>query len=215
MSVIIGLEGMDGSGKSSLANMLASDMADQDFEVRLISPVTIESMAPDLSRLYKYIMEIPMSPMADRYALAAYEEGLDELVMSISADVIVLDRVFRLSDLVYLMAEVGPGSRDMLRYHTLRLSTRGILEPDLTVVLDGDFNECVARIAKFQKYERKGHNFLKQVHSLYRRADLLEDVYAIGVNASVMDATGTLGENFETFSGMVEGYVKGYRGGAR
>lgn len=172
-------EGIDGSGKSTLCNRIASELGSEGREVILTAEPTHEGIgafirsgaAGDISQATEALLFV-----ADR------NDHTEAIRRWVSEGMIVLcDRYFA-STVAYQSAKLdGDGTdRDWL----LSINSRFTSGPDATILLDIDPSEGLSRVgtrgegvSKFEKLD-----FLEQVRSNYLR--LAEEYGFVKVDAS-------------------------------
>lgn len=172
-------EGIDGSGKSTLCNRIASELGSEGREVILTAEPTHEGIgafirsgaAGDISQATEALLFV-----ADRND---HTEAIRRWVSE--GRIVLCDRYFA-STVAYQSAKLdGDGTdRDWL----LSINSRFTSGPDATILLDIDPSESLSRVgtrgeevSKFEKLD-----FLEQVRSNYLR--LAEEYGFVKVDAS-------------------------------
>ena len=163
--MFVTFEGVDGSGKSTQAELLRDALAAEGREVVL----TREPGGTELGeRVRELVLNGPeMTPWAEAALFAAARAELVATVirpaLERGADV-VSDRYFD-SSIAYQGIARGVGLEHVLE---LNLHVVQGLVPDLTVLLLVDLDEAARRAGETDRLERAGSGFRERVDAAYR-----------------------------------------------
>lgn len=136
MGHLIAFEGIDGSGKTTQATLLAGRLErDYGLRVQRLREPGGTTLGERIRQMVTQDLETPISPLAELFLFVAARAQLveDVLLPALAAgDVVVCDR-FAGSTLAY--QGYGRGLDLQLIRSALQAATQGV-EPDLTVLLD-------------------------------------------------------------------------------
>lgn len=165
--VFIAFEGIEGSGKSTQAELLAEALREQGLKVDL----SREPGGTEVSEgIRKVLLDPKLEEMHPRTELLLYLAARAEHVAKrirrklFAGEVVICDR-FTLSTLAY-----QAGGRELPAKVVARLCKFGSfgLEPDLTVLVDLDVGEAFSRLDRDQdRLEKAGLEFHKKVRQAY------------------------------------------------
>ncbi|MGH2999036.1 MAG: dTMP kinase [Gaiellaceae bacterium] len=163
--MFVTFEGVDGSGKSTQAELLRDALAAEGREVVL----TREPGGTDVGeRVRELVLNGPeMTPWAEAALFAAARAELVATVVRPALDRgadVIADRYFD-SSLAYQGIARGVGVEHVLE---LNLHVVQGLVPDLTVLLLLDPAEAARRVAAPDRLEREGEDFHRRVDAAYR-----------------------------------------------
>jgi dTMP kinase len=182
--VFISLEGVDGSGKSTQARLLAEKLGDGTVAIR--EPGGTEA-AEEIRRLLTDTT-LPLEPMAELLLFLAARADLTERVIRPALEagrVVVADR-FSDSSVAYQGSARGLGVGEVISL--CDHATDG-LWPDLTVLLRIDPEDSIGRAAGEDRFEAEGLILQQAVAIAYEEiAKIAADRFA------VVDASGTVEE---------------------
>jgi dTMP kinase len=179
--VFISLEGVDGSGKSTQARLLAEALGPQTVAIR--EPGGTE--AAERIRGLLADPELPLEPLAELLLFLAARADLTERVIRPALEagrVVVADR-FSDSSVAYQGAARGLGVGEVISL--CDHATDG-LWPDLTVLLEIDPEDSLGRAAGEDRFEAEGLLFQQAVAMAYDEIAKVTDRFAI------VDATGSV-----------------------
>lgn len=163
--MFVTFEGVDGSGKSTQAQLLRDALAAEGREVVL----TREPGGTEVGeRVRELVLNGPeMTPWAEAALFAAARAELVATVIRPALDRgadVIADRYVD-SSLAYQGIARGVGIEHVLE---LNLHVVQGLMPDLTVLLLLDPSEAGSRVAKPDRLEREGADFHRRVDAAYR-----------------------------------------------
>ena len=181
--MFISLEGVDGSGKSTQARLLAEALGPETVAIR--EPGGTE--AAERIRELLADPQLPLDPLAELLLFLAARADLTERVIRPALEAgrdVVADR-FSDSSVAYQGAgrELGVGEVISLCDH----ATDG-LWPDLTVLLKIDPEDSIGRAAGEDRFEAEGLLLQQTVAQAYDEIAKITDRFA------VVDATGSIEE---------------------
>ena len=161
--MLISLEGIDGSGKSTQAKLLADELDDEPVLVR--EP----GGTPASERIRELLADpgIPLDPHAELLLFCAARAQLIGEVIRPSLDrgvTVICDR-FSDSSIAYQGGARGLGTDYVRR---LCDATTGGVWPDLTLLLWLDPDEALTRMAGDDRFEGEGLEFQRRVAVAYR-----------------------------------------------
>jgi len=181
--VFISLEGVDGSGKSTQARLLAEALGPETVAIR--EPGGTE--AAERIRELLADPELPLDPLAELLLFLAARADLTERVIRPALEAgrdVVADR-FSDSSVAYQGAgrELGVGE-------VISLCDRATdgLWPDVTVLLKIDPEDSIGRAAGEDRFEAEGLLLQQTVAQAYDEIATITDRFAI------VDATGSIEE---------------------
>jgi len=181
--VFISLEGVDGSGKSTQAQLLAEALGPETVAIR--EPGGTE--AAERIRELLADPELPLDPLAELLLFLAARADLTERVIRPALEAgrdVVADR-FSDSSVAYQGAgrELGVGE-------VISLCDRATdgLWPDVTVLLKIDPEDSIGRAAGEDRFEAEGLLLQQTVAQAYDEIATITDRFAI------VDATGSIEE---------------------
>jgi len=181
--VFISLEGVDGSGKSTQARLLAEALGPETVAIR--EPGGTE--AAERIRELLADPELPLDPLAELLLFLAARADLTERVIRPALEAgrdVVADR-FSDSSIAYQGAgrELGVGE-------VISLCDRATdgLWPDVTVLLKIDPEDSIGRAAGEDRFEAEGLLLQQTVAQAYDEIATITDRFAI------VDATGSIEE---------------------
>jgi dTMP kinase len=181
--VFISLEGVDGSGKSTQARLLAEALGAETVLIR--EPGGTE--AAERIRGLLADPELPLEPLAELLLFLAARADLTERVIRPALEAggeIVADR-FSDSSVAYQGAARGLGVGEVISL--CDRATDG-LWPDLTVLLKIDPEDSLGRAAGEDRFEAEGLLLQQTVAQAYDEIAQITDRFA------VVDATGSIEE---------------------
>lgn len=163
--MFISLEGVDGSGKSTQAALLAESLREQGREV-------LEIREPGGTRAAERIREIladpelPLDPLAELMLFLAARADLVETVLrpALDADTWIVSDRYSDSTEAYQGHVRGLGPD---RVRELNAAATGGLLPDLTILLEVDPDAALARAVDGGRFEAEGAAFQRQVSDAY------------------------------------------------
>jgi dTMP kinase len=195
--MFVTFEGVDGSGKTTQARLLAERLATEGREVVQIREPGGTALGERVRGLL--LGEEPMAPWAEAALFAAARAQLvDEVIrpaLARGAD-LVCDRYLD-SSLAYQGLARGLGVERVLELNLL--ATGGLL-PDRTFLIVLPLDEAAARAGDApDRIEREGRAFLEEVDRAYRE---LARVFAQRI--VVVDGT----QNAEDIAGLIRGQLR-------
>lgn len=185
MGKYICIEGIDGSGKTTICNLLAKELKNS-IVIREPSDFEIGNFIRNSLKEKKEFMNNPFISsllfFADRIYLKSKIQELKE-----KFDFVISDRCF-LSTYAYQKALIQDDRDKLIFEEFFNLLLKKVEIPDAIIILDVDVETAVSRMIKDGKdlslYENK--SFLEEVLKNYREMDLdLENVYLIDANRYV------------------------------
>jgi dTMP kinase len=181
--VFISLEGVDGSGKTTQARLLAAALGPETVAIR--EPGGTE--AAERIRGLLADSELPLAPLAELLLFLAARADLTERVIRPALEAgryVVADR-FSDSSVAYQGAARGLGVGEVISL--CDRATDG-LWPDLTVLLKIDPEDSIGRAAGEDRFEAEGLMLQQTVAQAYDEIAQITDRFAI------VDATGSVEE---------------------
>ena len=182
--MFITLEGVDGSGKSTQAALLAG----------ALGPDTVSIREPGGTPAAERIREIladpgtPLDPLAELLLFLAARSDLVSTVVrpALEAGRTVVSDRFADSTVAYqgFVRRLGPD-----RVRDLNAAATGGLEPDLTLLIDVDPEAALSRATDGGRFEAEGLDFQRRVADAYREIAGRETDRIV-----VIDGHGTTGE---------------------
>jgi dTMP kinase len=163
--VFVTLEGIDGSGKSTVAPLLAERLRSEGREVVLTREPGGTALGEAIRDLLLHGGHVAPWAEAALYA-ASRAQHVDELIRpSLGRGATVVCDRYLDSSVVYQGVGRGLGAEQVLE---LNLAVVGGLLPDLTVLLRIDPRAAAGRMGgSLDRIEREGAPFLEQVHDAY------------------------------------------------
>ena len=158
-------EGLDGSGKTTQANLLADSLRDEGHEVVATREPGGTPLGEEVRRLL--LDGIEMTPWAEAALFTAARAELVERVIrpALDAGKIVLSDRYIDSSLAYQGVARGLGLDEVFELN--RVATGGLL-PDLAFVLQVDPDLSAKRVGGHpDRIEREGDEFRRRVHDGY------------------------------------------------
>lgn len=158
-------EGLDGSGKTTQANLLADSLRDEGHEVVATREPGGTPLGEEVRRLL--LDGIEMTPWAEAALFTAARAELVERVIrpALGAGKIVLSDRYIDSSLAYQGVARGLGLDEVFELN--RVATGGLL-PDLAFVLQVDPDLSAERVGGHpDRIEREGDEFRRRVHDGY------------------------------------------------
>jgi len=185
MGKYICIEGIDGSGKTTICNLLAKELKNS-IVIKEPSDFEIGNFIRNSLKEKKEFMNNPFISsllfFADRIYLKSKIQELKE-----NFDFVISDRCF-LSTYAYQRALIKDDRDKLIFEEIFSLLLKKVEIPDAIIILDVDVETAMSRMIKDGKdlslYENK--SFLEEVLKNYREMDLdLENVYLIDANRGV------------------------------
>lgn len=169
--MLIVFEGMDGSGKTTQAELLKTNLELNNYEAILVREPGGTPFAEKIREMIKD-PNYKTSPTTDLFLFEAARADLIEKVIKPAIDrneIVICDR-FTLSTIAYqgyICHAAGTSEIAMINY----ISTDGIT-PDLTFILNPSFSEIKERLSKKNpdKFESMSLDKLGRVHEFYSNA---------------------------------------------
>jgi dTMP kinase len=181
--VFISLEGVDGSGKSTQARLLAEALGPETVAIR-------EPGGTDAAEKIRGLLadpELPLEPLAELLLFLAARADLTERVIRPALEAgrdVVADR-FSDSSVAYQGAARGLGVGEVISL--CDRATDG-LWPDLTVLLKIDPEDSIGRAAGEDRFEAEGLLLQQAVAAAY------DEIAKITDRMVAVDATGSVEE---------------------
>ncbi|MGF1665679.1 MAG: dTMP kinase [Acidimicrobiia bacterium] len=166
MSVYVGLEGVDGSGKTSVAAAMATTLSAQDFEVVLVREPGGTGLGEEIRRLLLHSDD--MVPWAEAALFAAQRAQLAAEVIAPAlarGAWVISDRTYY-SSLAYQGAARGLGIEPV---RSLNETVLGGVLPDLVAVIDVDAEVGLRRQHGEDRIGGAGLAFQQAVSDAYHR----------------------------------------------
>lgn len=185
--MFISLEGVDGSGKSTQAALLAAALRDDGREVVEIRE---PGGTPAAERVREILAdpEIPLDPLSELLLFLAARADLVETVLrpALESGVWVVSDRYADSTEAYQGHARGLGPD---RVRELNAAATGGLLPDLTVLLEVEPDLALGRAVDGGRFEAEGATFQRQVSDAY-----MEIARRDGDRIVVVDGSGPEGE---------------------
>ena len=161
--MFITLEGVDGSGKSTQAALLAAALGPETVSIR--EP----GGTPAAERIREILAdpETPLDPLAEMLLFLAARSDLVSAVIrpALEAGRTVVSDRFTDSTVAYqgFVRRLGPD-----RVRELNAAATGGLEPDLTLLIEVDPEAALSRATDGGRFEAEGLEFQRRVADAYR-----------------------------------------------
>ncbi len=169
--LFITFEGIDGTGKSTQACLLAEKLKEHDFSVILTREPGGTPLAEKIRALLLYEKEINFAPITEvmLYAAARAQHVAEVIKPALQRGEIVICERFSDSTLAYQGYATGIDHKLIQKADSI---ATGGLVPDLTFLLDLDTTEGWSRVRKRNsgdqdRMEAKGFSFLEKVRNGY------------------------------------------------
>lgn len=212
--LFLAFEGVEGSGKSTQAKLLADRLGERGLRVRHAREPGSTPLGERIRGLVLDERTLGIPAWSELFLmLAARAAFVEQVVIPALADgtVVIADR-FELSTLAYQGAGRGLSPHDVAGAN--RLATRGI-SPDATILLSIPSDEGVRRQQAAGKMPDRMESESREFHERVARgyeehADVVENVIRVNASGSIEEVhariIGVLGERFpETFA--VSGFI--------
>lgn len=164
--MFISFEGVDGSGKSTQAALLAAELREQGREVLEIRE---PGGTPAAERVREVLADpdIPLDPMAELLLFLAARADLVATVLrpALESGTWVVSDRYADSTEAYQGHARGLGPE---RVRELNLAATGGLLPDLTILLEVEPGIALDRAVDGGRFEAEGEGFQLQVRDAYR-----------------------------------------------
>jgi len=197
----ITFEGIDGSGKSSVAKAVAKELTRRGVDVVLTTEPTHTWLGDAVKRSYSE----PVSPFTEAFLFLADRATHTEQIRRWIAQrkVVISDR-YADSTYAYQAASLKGVKGDVMSW-LRRISEPFVVEPDLTLLLDVPPKLGLARIqSRKKKVHFEQEAFLKKVRANYLRL-------ARGRRYVVIDSSRSIDEVTEEALGVVSSRSRGPR----
>ncbi len=153
----IALEGIDGSGKSTQARLLAKKLAEKGYEIYETSEPTDGIVGQLIRRILKKDIELSPEALSLLFVADRIEHAKDIKSALEEGKIVVSDR-YLLSTLAYQGAQ-GVDIEFLEQLHA------NLPKPDLTIILDIEPEKALARSKADEKFEKL--EFLSKVRQKY------------------------------------------------
>lgn len=202
-SCFITLEGPEGCGKSTQAQLLADVLIARGFRVRLTREPGGDAVSEEIRRI---LLHSEDGSVSDRTEVLLYEaaraQHTEYIIRPHLADgyVVICDR-FTDSTVAYQ----GYGSGlDLQLIHRLNAFATGGLEPDLTLLLDIDIETGLRRQQEWNRMERKAVEYHERVRQGFLKEAGLhpERIVVIDASRNIQSIHGALLEAVEQRLGL-------------
>lgn len=180
--MFISLEGVDGSGKSTQAALLAESLREQGREVLEIREPGGTGAAERIREILAD-PELPLDPLAELMLFLAARADLVETVLRPALDAgtwVVSDR-YSDSTEAYQGHVRGLGPD---RVRELNAAATGGLLPDLTILLEVDPDSALARAVDGGRFEAEGREFQHAVRNAYLEISRRDEERIVVVDGS-------------------------------
>jgi len=204
--LFIVIEGVDGSGKSTQARLLARWMRSKGIDVVLTKEPGGTPLGRTLRRILLTAAHLDSVTELLLYAADRREHVRQVIEPALRAGRAVISERFAASSVAY--QGYGRGL-DLRLVEMLNKAAAGRVRPDLTVILDMRPEEARARMSekRFDRLEALGIGFHRRVAKGYRAIGRKER------GAVLVRASGTKGEVFARVRRVVEGLLSSRGGG--
>jgi dTMP kinase len=166
-ATFISIEGLEGSGKSSVIKFLVRLIRKKGFKVKVFREPGSTKIGEKIREILLDKKNKKISPYTELLLyLAARTQLIEEKLKKAlnSYDFVICDRFFD-STLVYQGYALGLGK---IAYQTTKLFSLGII-PDLTILLDTPVEEGLRRIKNKDRIESRPLKFHKKLREGYLR----------------------------------------------
>lgn len=188
------IEGLDGSGLSTMARLLAKYLEDKKFEVLLTKEPTPDSEAG--KRIREVLNKKAKVPPADLQKFFANDryEHLDKVIIPALAEgkFVISDR--------YFFTSFAYGNAEGLDLDWLIRLNDGFLYPDLTLFLKVKAETCIKRIETTRE-KKDLFETQEKLAKTWETFEILPDRFE---NIVMIDGEGTIPEVFERVKDVVE-----------
>lgn len=186
--MVVCFEGIDGAGKSTQAQLLASHLRQAGYKVLVVSH-------PGFSEFGKRIRELLLGepqPMMDLTArllfYADHLEAVAELQRQAFEGVVIFDRHPFYSNCAY-GAAMGVSVARLVGIEWELRRARAVVQPDLTIVLDVSVKEAMKRLRKRSEsltvIEMRGEQYFEKVRQIYLSFAKKPEVVVIDAEAGL------------------------------
>jgi dTMP kinase len=163
-SYFITLEGIDGSGKSTLIKKLESYLIQQQKKVIVTAEPTQSSVGRFIREFLSEKADYELNPLAELFLFSADRAlHIDEIKNYLSRAYWVLCDRYVDSTLAYQ----GKDLKNIKTVYTISKVLLDILRPDLTILLDSDPEKSLRRIDGREKDYFEQMDFLKDIRKRY------------------------------------------------
>lgn len=207
--LFIVFEGPDGSGKTTICNIVCKELIDKGFDV----VHTREPGGIDIAEKIRKIILDPLNKAMDPkteallYAASRRQHLIEKIIPSLNDNKIVVCERFLYSSLAYQGKARGIGYDGILKINDFAIES---YKPDITIYLDIDENIGHMRLEKRNDKDRLD-NETKDFHHLVNEG-YKEILHLYKDNVKVVDASKTINEVSKQCLDLILDYIndKGY-----
>lgn len=162
--ILLGIDGMDGSGKSTVAKLLDEYCEQQQIPHYLTSEPTKNKYGLILRELLKDVNS-PAPLDALMFAVDRYNHYFNEILPELKKGKLVISDRFILSSIVYQPLQ----SKGLISEEWIKTINRYIPQPDITIIMEADPQIAMQRIIAMGKPLEKFENidFLTKLKKQY------------------------------------------------
>ena len=196
--IFIVLEGIDGTGKSTLSKKLKAWLEERGREVVLTAEPTEDWLGAAVRRANREDLDPRTESLLFTADRCQHTLRIDELLKQ--GKVVICDRYYG-STVAYQGAALEREMGDNAVSWLLNLNGPVVRHPDLTILLTSDPRVAMRRVGdrgELSKFEREG--YLGKVQDIYL-------TLAREAGWTVIDSNGSLGEALEAVKRAVQAYV--------
>lgn len=206
---IVTLEGLDGSGKSTVCNMLKDYLLKKGFDTVVLSDLYSTDFGLEVNRLFKSSEYIPDTKRDVCLLLAARRNLIVEKLTLLrdTNTIVIMDR-YHLSTLAYQDMEDGYPSEQLLM---LVATSMDGYYPNLSIYLDIDYKTSQDRLSSKEKdvIEKRSEDYFNEVRNNYLAycAALGKEEYNNGRDIKIVDAKDNLDVVFNKVTTIISTYL--------
>ncbi|MHA1819485.1 MAG: dTMP kinase [Promethearchaeota archaeon] len=198
--VFIVLEGIDGCGSTTHANLLKDYLIQKNYKVH----VTLEPSNLDVGKLLrKYLQKKVTPPPTDALLFAAdrVEHYYNEILPKLNQNYIVISDRYLESSVAYQISQSITDSPFLITEEWVLNINKFAPAPDMTIILDIDPELALKRKYSVDEGSDKFENigFLKKVRDIYLKRARVNNYIVIDASRKLEDVSAEIKDNVEKF----------------